>query len=76
MWEHHVQSVRNQANKNLVVVLNKIDTLWDELKDSSSINASIEAQRLSSAEQLQVDPDQVFLISAQKGLLGKIRNDS
>jgi len=76
MWEHHVHTVRDQANQNLVVVLNKIDTLWDELKDSSSINASIEAQRLSSAEQLQVDPDQVFPISAQKGLLGKVRNDS
>ena len=76
MWEHHVRTVRDQANQNLVVVLNKIDTLWDELKDSSSINASIEAQRLSSAEQLQVDPDQVFPLSAQKGLLGKVRNDS
>ena len=75
MWEHHVRTVRDQANQNLVVVLNKIDTLWDELKDSSSINASIEAQRLSSAEQLQVDPDQVFPLSAQKGLLGKVRND-
>jgi len=76
MWEHHVRTVRDQANQNLVVVLNKIDTLWDELKDSSSINASIEAQRLSSAEQLQVDPDQVFPISAQKGLLAKIRDDA
>jgi len=76
MWEHHVHTVRDQANQNLIVVLNKIDTLWDELKDSSSINASIEAQRLSSAEQLQVDPDRVFPISAQKGLLGKVRNDS
>ncbi len=75
MWEHHVRTVRDQADQNLVVVLNKIDTLWDELKDSSSINASIEAQRLSSAEQLQVDPAQVFPISAQKGLLGKVRDD-
>ncbi|HHH43033.1 MAG TPA: hypothetical protein ENK49_02755 [Gammaproteobacteria bacterium] len=76
MWEHHVRSVRDQSGRNLVVVLNKIDTLWDELKDSSSINASIKAQRLASAEQLQVDPDRVFPISAQKGLLGKIRNDT
>ncbi|MFQ5644039.1 MAG: dynamin family protein [Thiogranum sp.] len=75
MWTHHVRAVRDQANRNLIVVLNKIDTLWDELKDSSSINAGIEAQRLASAEQLQVDPDQVFPISAQKGLLGKVRDD-
>ncbi|NHZ69642.1 MAG: hypothetical protein GWP20_00205 [Thermotogales bacterium] len=76
MWEQHVRTVRDQADQNLVVVMNKIDTLWDELKDSSSINASIEAQRQSSAEQLQIDPDRVFPLSAQKGLIGKVRNDA
>jgi hypothetical protein len=75
MWEHHVRTVRQQANKNLVVVLNKIDTLWDELKDSAGINASIEAQCKSSAEQLQVDSEQVFPLSAQKALIAKIRQD-
>jgi hypothetical protein len=75
MWEHHVRGVRQQANKNLVVVLNKIDTLWDELKNSASINASIEAQCRTSAEQLQVDSEQVFPLSAQKALIAKIRQD-
>jgi hypothetical protein len=67
--------VRHQANKNLVVVLNKIDTLWDELKDSATINASIEAQCKASAEQLQVDSERVFPLSAQKALIAKIRQD-
>ena len=75
MWEHHVRTVRQHANKNLVVVLNKIDTLWDELKDWDTINSSIEAQRNSSAEQLQIDSEQVFPLSAQKALIAKIRQD-
>ncbi|MEA2079715.1 MAG: dynamin family protein, partial [Pseudomonadota bacterium] len=75
MWEHHVNTVRQQANKNLVVVLNKIDTLWDELKDSATINASIEVQCKASAEQLRVDREQVFPLSAQKALIAKIRED-
>ena len=75
MWQHHIRKISDRADNNLVVVLNKIDTLWDELKDSSSVNASIESQRQSTAEQLQVDVDRVFPISAQKGLLAKIRND-
>ena len=75
MWEHHVRTVRQQANQNLVVVLNKIDTLWDELKDSANINASIEAQCKASAEQLQVDSERVFPLSAQKALIAKIRQD-
>jgi Dynamin family len=75
MWQHHIRNISNRSDKNTIVVLNKIDTLWDELKNSSSINASIETQRRSTAEQLQVDASRVFPISAQKGLLAKIRND-
>jgi hypothetical protein len=75
MWQHHIRKMSDRSDKNLVVVLNKIDTLWDELKDSSSINASIETQRRSTAEQLQIDVNRIFPISAQKGLLAKIRND-
>jgi len=75
MWQHHVRTLRDQSDNNLVVALNKIDTLWDELKEPARINASIEAQRQATAEQLQVDAARVFPISAQKGLIAKIRND-
>ena len=76
MWQHHVRTLNNKSCNNLVVALNKIDTLWDELKDPARINDSIEAQRQATAEQLQVDPARVFPISAQKGLIAKIREDA
>lgn len=76
MWQHHVRAVREQSGKNLIVVLNKIDTLWDELKDAAAVSASIEAQRQSTAAQLHIDPERVFPISAQKGLLAKVREDA
>ncbi len=75
MWQHYVRGVNNRSDKNLIVVLNKIDTLWDELKGSASVNASIESQRALTAKQLQIDIDRIFPISAQKGLLAKVRND-
>ncbi len=75
MWEHHVCSLRQHANKNLVIVLNKIDTLWDELKDPATIDTSIEAQRRTTAEHLQVGSERVFPLSAQKALIAKIRGD-
>lgn len=75
MWQHHVRSMRDHSDNNLVVVLNKIDTLWDELKDPSQVTASIEAQRRVTAEQLKVDIERVFPVSAQKGLLAKVRDD-
>ena len=76
MWQHHVRSLRDRSGDNLVVALNKIDTLWDELKDPDTISATIEAQRLATAEQLQVDPSRVFPVSAQKALIAKIRDDA
>ncbi|MFN2339466.1 MAG: dynamin family protein [Gammaproteobacteria bacterium] len=75
MWQHHVSGVRSRGGKGLVVVLNKIDTLWDDLKDVATIDATIESQRRASAEQLHVPIGQVFPLSAQKALLAKVRND-
>jgi predicted GTPase len=75
MWEHHVAALRKQAGKNVVVVLNKIDTLWDDLKEAGAISASIQAQCRHTAEQLHVPTKQVFPLSAQKGLIAKIRED-
>ncbi|HHO67474.1 MAG TPA: hypothetical protein ENK12_00450 [Gammaproteobacteria bacterium] len=75
VWEHHVRATREKNNKGLLVVLNKIDTLWDELKEPAAIEASIESQRQASAEQLHVPVQQVFPVSAQKGLLARVRND-
>jgi hypothetical protein len=75
MWQHHVSGVRSKGGKGLVVVLNKIDTLWDDLKDDSTINTTIESQCRASAEQLHVPIEQVFPLSAQKALLAKVRDD-
>jgi hypothetical protein len=77
MWEHHVHrsSGHSQHNKHLAVALNKIDTLWDDLKDPSAINASIDGQRRKVAELLGIDGKRVFPVSAQKGLVGKVRGD-
>lgn len=76
IWEHHVRAMRNQPSKNVVVVMNKIDTLWDELKNPGAVETSIEAQRRASAQQLQVPIEHVFPLSAQKALTAKVRSDA
>lgn len=75
MWEHHVHNLGSQHNKHLVVALNKIDTLWDDLKDNASVDQTIATQRRKAAELLHVDEQQVFPLSALKGLAGKIRDE-
>lgn len=58
-----------------IAVLNKIDMLWDELKSEAEINAIIQRQMVQTAEQLRIPLHQVFAVSAQKALVGKIRED-
>ncbi len=75
IWQHHIKGFHSSRRRGLMVVLNKIDTLWDELLDDSRISATIRQQTDSTAKILGIDQDSVFPISAQKGLLAKVRND-
>jgi len=75
IWREHLAPVagRNEAR---LVVLNKIDVLWDELSTPQANEAQIERQRQHSAEVLGLKGQQVFAVSAQKGLLAKVRQDA
>jgi hypothetical protein len=75
MWRHHVSAYRVAHKKGLLVVVNKIDTLWDELQDSDAIQATIREQVQQSADALQLPVDNVFPVSAQKALLGRVKGD-
>jgi len=75
MWTHHVKALNADTRHARLVVLNKIDTLWDELKDETSVNNTIQAQCNTAAKMLDIDTKSVFPVSAQKGLLAKIRHD-
>ena len=75
MWKHHVHAMRTPGRNGLVVALNKIDTLWDDLKGAAGIAGTIATQQQKTAELLAVDSERVFPVSAHKGLLAKIRED-
>lgn len=75
MWSHHVQALNADTRHARLVVLNKVDTLWDELKDEANVNSTIQAQCHSAARMLSIEDSAVFPVSAQKGLLAKIRHD-
>lgn len=76
IWRRHLKSFRRNHNNGLVVALNKIDTLWDELKTESEIKSSIQRQCTETAQTLSIDAKRVFAVSAQKGLIGRVRNDA
>ena len=74
IWREHL-GCNDDANISRLVVLNKIDTLWDALSSPQQVQAQIDRQRKTSAEILGLSESQVIPVSAQKGLLAKITND-
>lgn len=72
VWREHVEPSHRQGR---FVVLNKIDGLWDELRDEVQVDAEIAAQVASVAGTLELPADRIFPVSAQKGLVAKIQRD-
>lgn len=75
IWQQCVKSYRGAPHQGVLVVLNKIDSLWDELREPEAVAQAIEGIRNSTASQLGVPASNVFALSAQKGLLAKVRDD-
>lgn len=72
IWREHVQTLRDEQCTAVLALLNKIDSLWDDLQSPAEVNASIEQIRHITAQQLKLAPEQVIPLSAKQGLLGKV----
>ena len=75
IWREHLIVDADGADLRLVV-LNKIDTLWDALSTPAKVQAQIDRQCESTAEILGVPRSQVIPVSAHKGLVGKVTDDA
>lgn len=75
VWRDYV-STGATRQKGRLVVLNKIDGLWDGLRDEARIGAEIDRQVQSVADTLDIESQAVFPVSAQKGLVARINGDA
>ncbi|MES2264081.1 MAG: dynamin family protein [Pseudomonadota bacterium] len=71
VWRKHIG-----AGAGRLVVLNKIDSMWDELRSDAEVSAEIARQQDHAAHMLSLEARQVFPVSAQKALVGKINGDA
>ncbi|WP_028602573.1 dynamin family protein [Ottowia thiooxydans] len=74
IWREHLAPADDGPGMRFAL-LNKIDTLWDGLNSPRVIEEQIEQQRLQAAQILSLEPSRVQALSAQKGLLAKVRGD-
>jgi hypothetical protein len=75
IWREHLIAEGSETGSRLVV-LNKIDTMWDALSTPYQVQAQIDRQRRTTAEVLGIDEDQVIPVSGQKGLVAKVNNNA
>ena len=72
IWQHYVHRHINYH----VAVLNKIDMLWDDLRGELAFRATLRKQLEETSRILKLPEEQVFAVSAQKALVGKVRDDA
>jgi predicted GTPase/tRNA uridine 5-carbamoylmethylation protein Kti12 len=72
VWNEHIG---HSGGRRRIVVLNKIDSLWDGIKPDAEIVDEIDRQVRESAQTLGVPVERIFPVSAQKGLLARINSD-
>jgi dynamin family protein len=75
VWNRYLIGDDAASKAGRIVVLNKIDGMWDDLKSETQIRADIERQISATALVLNIPPSQVFGVSAQKALVAKVNGD-
>ncbi len=76
MWRNHVCRARGNDKQGLAVVMNKIDSMWDDLSGDEGYEASIKSQIKKSASVLGLDEKSIFPVSAKQALLAKVKSDT
>ena len=74
-WRGYIDPESGGESRGRMVVLNKIDGMWDELKSEAEIDAEINRQTETTAQLLELPRDQIFPVSAQKALVAKVNGD-
>ncbi len=75
IWQNFIQRPGQEKRRGVVVVLNKTDTLWDELRSPAEVAQSIIRQCREVSKTLGIGANQVYATSAQKALLARVQQD-
>jgi GTPase SAR1 family protein len=73
-WRTHLAPL-GMREAGCLVVLNKVDTLWDGLRSEEEIGEHVRRLVDQVSEVLDIDPRRVLPVSAQKGLVANVLGD-
>ena len=74
IWNEHICQLNNRRPSNLFAVLNKVDSLYDELTTDEQVRDMVANIRQATARHLNVPTHDVLPLSARQALLGRIHH--
>lgn len=74
IWRDHVHALEDLRGTVVLALLNKVDSLWDDLQPIEHTDAAIARLCELTARQLKLDPAQVLPLSAKQALLGRVQD--
>lgn len=75
LWQQHLKGFQSGRQRAILVALNKVDLLWERVRDPAGIEGAVQSLRATAAEVLGIDPDWVLPVSAQRGLAARAGKD-
>ncbi|UTA48218.1 dynamin family protein [Simiduia sp. 21SJ11W-1] len=76
IWNEHINILRATQDAEVITLLNKIDSLWDDLLPQEDVLLAIHKVRETTARQLQQPMDQVLTLSAKQSLIARAKGDA
>lgn len=75
IWRDHLAKGEDGGPRQMVV-LNKLDVLWDTLSSQDHVRGQVASQIASVAQKLRLEPDQILAVSAKSALIAKFSNNA
>mgnify|MGYP002700416625 CR=1 FL=1 len=75
IWNRHIRDLNLQENTGVYAILNKVDSIWDELEADAYNRQIIREMQSQCARLLSIAPDEIITVSAKEGLLAQIEGN-
>ena len=76
VWRKYITTALGRVRMEFAVVMNEIDTLWDDLQGNAEYDSSIAEHVSKVVELLDLNEQPVFTVSAKQALVAKVRSDA
>jgi hypothetical protein len=75
IWNRHIRDLSLRESTGVYAVLNKIDSVWDELESKEYNDKVLANIRAQCARLLAIAPDEILTVSAKEGLLAQVEGN-